>query len=125
MALITATEVVNKAFTNANMDTHLIKSTFIEISELNHVKPFLGKDLYNLVANEFNASTSWTGVKNCSVTSGNTTITTSVDDFIKVHSQIRMWRYSIYTCLYAIHNYNSFIMKITVAGKSSDGGNPS
>jgi len=47
MALITATEVVNKAFTNANMDTHLIKSTFIEIAELNHVKPFLGEDLYD------------------------------------------------------------------------------
>jgi len=46
MALITKTEVIEKAFTNANMDTHLIKPTFIEISELNHVRPFLGKDLY-------------------------------------------------------------------------------
>ena len=59
MALITPAETITRAFTNANMDTHLIKNTFIEISELNHVKPFLGKDLYNLVANEFNTSTVW------------------------------------------------------------------
>jgi hypothetical protein len=50
MALITTTEVVDRAMTNANFDTHLIKSTFIEIAELNHVKPFLGEDLYNAVS---------------------------------------------------------------------------
>ena len=49
MALITKSEVVDRAMTNANFDTHLIKSTFIEIAELNHVKPFLGEDLYNAV----------------------------------------------------------------------------
>ena len=47
MALITAAEVINRAFTNANTDTSLIKSTFIEISELNHIRPVLGEDLYN------------------------------------------------------------------------------
>ena len=47
MALITTAEVVDKAMTNANFDLHLIKSTFIEIAELNHLRPFLGKDLYN------------------------------------------------------------------------------
>lgn len=50
MALITKAEVVAKAMTNANFDTHLIKDTFIEIAELNHVKPFLGEDLYNAVS---------------------------------------------------------------------------
>ncbi len=49
MALITPAETITRAFTNANMDTYLIKSTFIEIAELNHVKPFLGEDLYNAV----------------------------------------------------------------------------
>ena len=49
MALITPAETITRAFTNANMDTHLIKSTFIEIAELNHVKPFLGEDLYDAV----------------------------------------------------------------------------
>ena len=44
--LINKSEVVSKAMTNANFDTHLIKSTFIEIAELNHVKPFLGDKLY-------------------------------------------------------------------------------
>ncbi len=47
MALITPEETITRAFTNANMDTHLIKPTFIEIAELNHVRPFLGEDLYN------------------------------------------------------------------------------
>ena len=47
MALITKSEVVARAMTNSNFDTHLIKSTFIEIAELNHVKPFLGTKLYN------------------------------------------------------------------------------
>ena len=47
MALITKSEVVARAMTNANFDTHLIKSTFIEIAELNHLRPFLGEDLYD------------------------------------------------------------------------------
>lgn len=47
MALITKSEVISRTITNANFDSHLIKSTFIEIAELNHVKPFLGEDLYN------------------------------------------------------------------------------
>jgi len=50
MALITKAEVVDRAMTNANFDTHLIKDTFIEIAELNHVKPFLGCDLYEAVS---------------------------------------------------------------------------
>ena len=49
MALITNIEVIDRAMTNANFDTHLIKTTFIEIAELNHVKPFLGEDLYDAV----------------------------------------------------------------------------
>lgn len=47
MPLITKSEVISRCITNANFDTHLIKDTFIEIAELNHVKPFLGEDLYN------------------------------------------------------------------------------
>ena len=50
MALITTAEVVSRAMTNANFDTHLVKDTFIEIAELNHLKPFLGEDLYNAVS---------------------------------------------------------------------------
>ena len=47
MPLITKSEVISRCITNANFDTHLIKDTFIEIAELNHVKPFLGEDLYD------------------------------------------------------------------------------
>mgnify|MGYP003633597366 FL=1 len=50
MALITRGEVVIRAMTNANFDKHLVKYTFIEIAELNHVRPFLGKDLYDAVS---------------------------------------------------------------------------
>ena len=50
MALITRGEVVIKAMTNANFDKHLVKKTFIEIAELNHVKPFLGDKLYKKVS---------------------------------------------------------------------------
>lgn len=85
MALITKTEVVDRAMTNANFDTHLIKDTFIDISEFNHLKPFLGCDLYDNISNEVNASTVWTNVNTgCGITSGNTTITTAADSFIKV-----------------------------------------
>jgi len=49
MALITNIEVIDRAMTNANFDTHLIKATFVEIAELNHLRPFLGKDLYDAV----------------------------------------------------------------------------
>jgi hypothetical protein len=47
MPLITKSEVISRSITNSNFDSHLIKDTFIEIAELNHVKPFLGEDLYN------------------------------------------------------------------------------
>tara|TARA_R110000744_G_scaffold124927_1_gene230570 strand:+ start:108 stop:587 length:480 start_codon:yes stop_codon:yes gene_type:complete len=47
MALITRGEVVQKAMTNGNFDKHLVKATFIEVAQLNHVRPFLGKELYD------------------------------------------------------------------------------
>jgi|TARA_R110002074_G_scaffold1973_5_gene11907 hypothetical protein len=59
MALITATEIIDRAFTNANTDTYLIKDTFIDVAELNHLRPFLGDNLYDTVVNEFSASTVW------------------------------------------------------------------
>ena len=60
MALITATQVINTAFTNKNTDTYLVKPAFIEIAELNHVRPNIGEKLYELISNEVNASTPWT-----------------------------------------------------------------
>jgi hypothetical protein len=85
MALITATQVIDTAFTNKNTDTYLIKPAFIQIAELNHVRPNIGEKLYELISNEVNASVVWTNVNAaCVVTSGNTTITTAADSFIKV-----------------------------------------
>jgi hypothetical protein len=85
MALITATQAINIAFTNKNTDTYLIKPSFIQIAELNHIQPNIGEKLYELISNEFNASTVWTNVNAaCIVTSGSTTITTVADTFIKV-----------------------------------------
>jgi len=60
MTLITKAQVVDRAMTNANFDTHLIKDTFIDISELNHLKPFLGCDLYDTISEESNDGVVWT-----------------------------------------------------------------
>lgn len=50
MALITATEVINKAFTHLSTDVSLIKDAYIAIAELEYIKPKLGEDLYNLIS---------------------------------------------------------------------------
>lgn len=85
MALITATQVISTAFTNKNTDTYLIKPSFIQIAELNHIQPNIGEKLYELISNEVNASVVWANVNAaCVVTSGSTTITTVADSFIKV-----------------------------------------
>jgi len=68
MALITATQVINTAFTNKNTDTYLIKPAFIQISELNHVQPNIGEKLYEIISNEVAASTVWTNTINLGYT---------------------------------------------------------
>ena len=85
MALITATQVINTAFTNKNTDQYLIKPAFVKIAELNHIQPNIGEKLYEAISNEVNAGTIWTsaGVP-CGVTSGNTTVTVAANAFIKV-----------------------------------------
>lgn len=57
--LITASEVISKAFTNANTDTALIKDSFIEIAQRNHLKPVIGDELYNRIINEKEANVTW------------------------------------------------------------------
>ena len=47
--LITASEVISIAFTNANTDTALIKDSFIDIAQYNHLRPVIGEDLYNKI----------------------------------------------------------------------------
>ena len=68
MALITATQVIDIAFTNKNTDTYLIKPSFIKIAELNHIQPNIGEKLYELISNEINASTVWTSTINLGYT---------------------------------------------------------
>jgi hypothetical protein len=53
---ITAAQVIANAFTNTNTDTNLIKTTQIEQTQLNHIKPILTEDLYDLIVTENNAS---------------------------------------------------------------------
>jgi|TARA_R100000482_G_scaffold124933_2_gene80072 hypothetical protein len=85
MALITAAKVISKALTNQNVDTHLIKDSFIEIAELNFIKPAIGEDLYRLINEEKNNGTVWSYTKNdCIVTSDSKTITCSASTSIKV-----------------------------------------
>lgn len=45
--LITQTEVINTAFTNQNISDNQIKDTFIEVAQLEHIRPALTDDLYD------------------------------------------------------------------------------
>ena len=85
MALITAAKVISIALTNKNVDTYLVKDSFIEIAELNFIKPAIGERLYEDITDEKNAGAVWSYTKNnCAVTSGSTTITCSASTSIKV-----------------------------------------
>lgn len=88
MALITPTQVIDLAFTNKNTDQYLVKPTFVEISELNFVRPAIGETLYENISEEVDNGTTWTyaGVT-CGVTTGDKTITVSpgTANHIKVH----------------------------------------
>ena len=49
MALITATQVIDTAFTNKNTDQYLVKPAFIEIAEHNFVMPSIGEKLFEVI----------------------------------------------------------------------------
>ena len=73
--LITASEVISIAFTNSNTDTSLIKDSFIEIAQYNHLRPVIGEDLYNKIISEKTASVTWEKAIASEVTSGSANIT--------------------------------------------------
>ena len=58
--LISSIEVIDKAFLMGNIDTSLITDTYIEVSQEEHIRPILTKDLYNLIVTE-NDSQVFTG----------------------------------------------------------------
>lgn len=58
--LITANEVISKAFVHGNIDPALIKAEFVEISQEEHLRPLLGIDMYDEIVSENNAG-SFTG----------------------------------------------------------------
>lgn len=47
--LITASEVIERAIPDANFDEGYIKDRYIEAAQLNHIRPVLGGDFYDLV----------------------------------------------------------------------------
>jgi len=55
--LITATQVRDNAFLNDNIDLALIKDSYIEISQEEHIRPILTQDLYDEIVSEKDAST--------------------------------------------------------------------
>ena len=59
MALITAKQVIDTAFTNKNTDQYLVKPAFVEIAELNFIQPSLGEKLYKNLTEEFNRAEVW------------------------------------------------------------------
>ena len=73
--LITASEVISKAFTNSNTDTALIKDSFIEIAQYNHLRPVLGEDLYNKLMSEKSASVTWSTSIVCTTDNGSKDVT--------------------------------------------------
>ena len=58
--LITSLEVIETAFIHTKIDPSLIKNSYIEVSQEEHIRPILTQDLYDLVVSE-NTSGSFTG----------------------------------------------------------------
>ena len=75
--LITASEVISKAFTNSNTDTALIKDSFIDIAMYNHLRPVIGEDLYNLIVSEKNANVVWSLTAACTTAADSATVTST------------------------------------------------
>ena len=53
--LITSIEVIDNALLNGNLDPSLIKDSFIEVSQEEHIRPVLTQDLYDLLVSENDA----------------------------------------------------------------------
>jgi hypothetical protein len=53
---VTAQQVIDNAFTQLNTDPSLIRDQLIEQSQLKHIRPILGEDLYDLIVAQNNAS---------------------------------------------------------------------
>ena len=56
MNFVTSQQVISNVFTNTNTDTNLIKSVSIQQTQLNHLKPVLTEELYNLIESENDAT---------------------------------------------------------------------
>lgn len=69
--LTTATEVIDNAFLHDNIDPSLIKDSYVEVSQEEHIRPILTQDLYDLIVSENNSGT---------FTGGNETL---LNDYIK------------------------------------------
>ncbi len=73
--LITATEVVSKAMSNANMDTNIIDDNIVLVTELTHLKPHLGDFFWGELRKKFH--------KRDASPLPNTDEVTLVDNYIK------------------------------------------
>ncbi len=92
MALITATQVIDTAFTNKNTDQYLVKPAFIEIAEHNFVMPSIGEKLFEVINEDIDDNVTWTYVDvECSVTAGSNDVVISFPgdaNFISVNDFI-------------------------------------
>lgn len=55
--LISATEIIEIAFVQQEIDTALIKDTYIEVSQEEHIRPILTQDLYDEIVTQKAANT--------------------------------------------------------------------
>ena len=75
--LITASEVISIAFTNANTDTALIKDSFIDIAQYNHLRPVIGEDLYNKIMSIKNSGEVFKLTAACTITNGSAAVSST------------------------------------------------
>ena len=55
--LVTALEVIETAFIHTNIDPSLVKDSYIEVSQEEHIRPILTQDLYDLIVSEKTSGT--------------------------------------------------------------------
>jgi len=55
--LVTATEVITTAFPNDNIDSNLIKPSYIEVAQVEHIRYAIGEELYDEIISQKETNT--------------------------------------------------------------------
>ncbi len=128
-ALITAREVIDRAFTNKNTDTYLVKPAFIEVAELNFLQPNIGEKVYQSLKDDVSNGTQIVSIP--SLTSEITCAAASDDLHHKYFTLYSVGNYTKYAVYFQVLNtdainipttYDSLIaVDLTATGSASTG----